>query len=1542
MTKLRTLLITVCCMLGWALNVHAQKGSVLKVSETPLSGGFPVVSAEKSVANIVVTSEEHDVVKIAAEAFSSDVNLVAKLKPAVTEQLSTEKPNIVIGTLGVSSVLDDMKEAGLITTTEVEGKWETFCLKVTSYKNQPCLVIFGSDPRGTAYGVFELSRTMGVNPWVWWADIVPAEKDAVYVSTSGSVYGPPSVKYRGIFINDEDWGLQPWAAKHMDTDIKDIGPKTYEKVFELLLRMKANYLWPAMHPCTKAFWYYKGNPEVAKRYDIVMGSSHCEPLLRNNVDEWLNNYEGGKSSSEWNWKTNRNTIVNYWTERVLESKNQDAVYTVGMRGVHDSSMPGYSTNTEKQAALKDVIKAQREILSTNLGKDASEVPQMFNPYKEALTLYRMGLDLADDITLVWPDDNFGYIRQLSNPDEQLRSGGGGVYYHFSYWGVPNDHLWVCSVSPTLTSYEMCKAYDQNCKNIWVYNVGDIKPAELETQFGLDLAWDVEKWRPEVSHEYLYHWALEVFGDENLASRIAAIKKEYYRLAASGKPEQIKSVTYTEQEILQRVADYRKLSEEAQAVELLVPERLRDAYFQLIGYPCQAVASMNEKVLLARLSFTTAARGDRETTLSYSQTALNAYQNIVNLTNRYNKEISNGKWDGIMDYAPRGLSHFYAPSVATEDDINEYETILPDKPDIYKVDIDKYTASAGDVKVIVGLGVGDTSVTVLPLNMKTYDASTITSAPYVEYSVPVYKGYNTFKVKCLPSFPIYEGLDLRYAISFDGATPIMKSIKMEAEAGAWWTNVQTGYSYGEHGYVADQDKNVKVRIYMADPGVVLSELLVTRPNNSPYTNMLVNPGFEYSAEGVLNNGVITRGDVYGWKRTGTILGNSYGLSSDAKGYQGSSICWYNSTPMPNEFELSQTIEDIPAGEYIVRCKLAVFQNRVTNERLFANNVVQYYGPSSAYDKNIVEGESYSFAGYSFAPTNGSAAPLQEMAVKVTVLEGEPLTVGIRSSNLKADGTRATDNSGWFKVDDFRIELVREINSDSLLNELNELICQAVELRDNSVVGIHNGEYPQDSRTVFEKAIDEAKQAYDRGDNQADKEINAAIQALTLAIDNYEGSVIDYNSYIVNRSFEYKSEGVKNDGSTVRGIPYGWSSVGTLVPDAWGNKSYGINNQALNIVGKNCCWINSGVMPQPFELYQVVKGLPKGYYELTCRMACFADMITTQRLFANNYVTYFGAEDDYDKNLTPGEIVCSYAGLLTSDNDQSGKANLQEMKVRFFLNEGEDLRLGVRSGNIYKDGSKATDNSGWFKVDEFKLDYLGYDTVELDENASDLSVDVDKICDVLLNRTFNASDMWNTFCVPFDIDSKQAALYFKDIRKLESVEYQDEACVLGFSDKQNIIEAGVPYIVKVNEAYESILFNQVNLRTVTAEEKAIKVNNKATDATMTGNYVMIDRLDDKYFINGNRFYFADPESDVKVKGFRATVEIKEPQVSDINTLYIKVDGQVTAVDKVLMDDFIGGKVYNINGQFVRSDLKTAEQYKNLPQGIYIVNGQKFVNQ
>ena len=1536
--SIRKVLALACVPLLALQTAQAQKGAELQVSEA--SGSFAIVSAEGQAAQIVVETGEREVVGIAANLFASDVKAVTSCQLTTGNTPENGKPHIIVGTVGTSDVIGQLAEEQLIDLQEVEGQWETFGITATTYGGQPCLAVYGSDPRGTAYGLMELSRAIGVHPWTWWADITPETKSALYVSTSGTVYGPPSVKYRGLFINDEDWGLQPWAARNMDTDIQDIGPKTYEKVFELMLRMKANYLWPAMHPCTKAFWYYKDNPVLARKYDIVLGSSHCEPLLRNNVDEWSNNFmeEYGHASGDWNWRTNRETIVRYWTDRVVESKDNDAIYTMGMRGIHDSSMPGYSNNTEKQQALKDVIQTQRGILADNLGKNAEEVPQMFNPYKEALTLYRMGLDLPEDITLVWPDDNFGYIRQLSNPDEQKRPGGGGVYYHFSYWGIPNDHLWLSSVSPTLTSFEMCKAYDMNCKDIWIFNVGDIKPQELELQFAMDFSWDVEKWRPEQAHEYPYHWALEIFGDEQLAQRIAGIKKEYYRLAAAGKPEHVHAVSYSETELNRRIADYRNLSEEVQAVALSVPERLQDTYFELIGYPCQAAASMNEKILLARQSFTTASRGERDLALQQAQEALNAYQNIISLTNRYNQQTAGGKWNGIMDYAPRGLSHFKAPSVATESDVNQYEVIPPATPDIYKVSLKNYTASNGNIKVIEGLGIADTSITVLPLNMTSYDAGSIGSAPYVEYKVPVYKGYNTIKVKCLPTFPLYEGLDLRYAISMDGGSPTFKSIKMEAEASPWSTNVQTGYSYGEHGYTADADKEIRVRVYMADPGLTVSEIEVTRPDRSPYTDMLVNPGFEYKSEGVPNNGATTRGDVYGWTRTGTITGNSYGLSSDATNYQGTSICWYNSTPMPDKFELSQTVKDMPGGEYVVRCKLGVFNEQVSTQRLFANNMVQYYGPQSAYGENIDESESYSFAGNPFGKKDGAKGTLYEMAVKVTVLDGENLTVGIRSGNLLPDGSKATNNAGWFKVDDFRIELVRAINNDSLRNDLQELILQAEALLDSTSVPPIRDLYTQESRDAFGKAIEEAHNACSSKDIQ-DSELVAAIQGLAEAIQTYQDSATDFNSYIVNRSFEYKAEGELNDGSTVRGIPYGWNSIGNLIPDDWGNQSYGINNDAVNIVGRNCCWINSGVMPEPFELYQIIKGLPAGQYKVSCRLACFTNLITTQRLFANNNVTYFGPEEDYDKNLTEGENN-SFAGLPATDD-----ALLQELSVVVDLKDGEDLRIGIRSGNKLKDGTTATNNAGWFKVDEFTLTYIGDGRTVLDENKADNVIRGGQTCDIRLKRTLKADGRWETFCVPFDIGNAQAGNFFSDIRKLEGVEYTGHTCDLVFSSPLESMEAGVPYLVKAKEAATSLPFDNVTLDTAAPAEKAVTVARDGISVTMTGSYNRMDGIKDKYFISDNAFYFADEASDICLKGFRAYIELDSgrPEM-EVNKMSIKLKDGSTTVDGISHDLTDAAEkavdVYDLYGIKIRSKARMSEALNGLPQSIYVINGKKVI--
>lgn len=670
-------------------------------------------------------------------------------------------------------------------------------------------------------------------------------------------------------------------------------------------------------------------------------------------------------------------------------------------------------------------------------------------------------------------------------------------------------------------------------------------------------------------------------------------------------------------------------------------------------------------------------------------------------------------------------------------------------------------------------------------------------------------------------------------------------------------------------------------------------------------------------------------MYGWTRTGTITGNSYGLSSDATDYQGTSICWYNSTPMPDKFELSQTIKDMPGGEYVVRCKLGVFNEQVSTQRLFANNVVQYYGPQSAYGENIDKSESYSFAGNPFGKKDGAKGTLYEMAVKVTVLDGEDLTVGIRSGNLLPDGSKATNNAGWFKVDDFRIELVRAINNDSLRNDLQELILQAEALLDSTSVAPIRDLYTQESRDAFEKAIEEAHNACSSEDIQA-PELVAAIQGLAEAIQTYQDSATDFNSYIVNRSFEYKAEGELNDGSTVRGIPYGWNSIGNLIPGDWGNQSYGINNDAVNIVGRNCCWINSGVMPGRLNSTKPSRG---------CRLACFTNLITTQRLFANNNVTYFGPEEDYDKNLTEGENN-SFAGLPATDD-----ALLQELSVVVDLKDGEDLRIGIRSGNKLKDGTTATNNAGWFKVDEFTLTYIGDGRTVLDENEADNAIRGGQTCDIRLKRTLKADGRRETFCVPFDIDDAQAGKFFSDIRKLEGVEYTGHTCDLVFSSPLESMEAGVPYLVKAKEAATSLPFDNVTLNTAAPAEKAVTVARDGISVTMTGSCNRMDGIKDKYFISDNTFYFADEASDICLKGFRAYIELDSgrPEM-EVNKMSIKLKDGSTAVDGISHDLTDAAEkavdVYDLHGIKIRSKARMSEALNGLPQGIYVINGKKVI--
>ena len=425
-----------------------------------------------------------------------------------------------------------------------------------------------------------------------------------------------------------------------------------------------------MHPCTKAFYYYKDNPKIADQYAIVVGSSHCEPMLRNNVDEWTNNFqtEYGKSPGPWRYDTNEKEIYRYWDDREAESAGYESVYTIGMRGIHDGSMPGPKDEKQKIELLSKVIADQRKILASRLQKPVDQIPQIFCPYKEVLLLYQKGIDLPNDVTIVWADDNHGYIRQLSTPKEQLRSGGSGVYYHLSYYGAPSDYLWLSSISPELISFEMSKAYQFGADRLWVFNVGDLKPAEAEINFAMDLAWDVTRWPPEKAHLYIEHWAAETFGPD-YARQIANIKSQYYLLAQTGKPEHLDLIAFTRDEAEKRLEAYQQIAAGATELAAKMPDRLKDAYFELILYPTLCACRMNEKFIYAALSVSPKS-DETGSTPEYAQKARFAYAEIKRLTQVYNQETAGGKWNKIMDWKPRNRPVFRMPSVSESSDAKD--------------------------------------------------------------------------------------------------------------------------------------------------------------------------------------------------------------------------------------------------------------------------------------------------------------------------------------------------------------------------------------------------------------------------------------------------------------------------------------------------------------------------------------------------------------------------------------------------------------------------------------------------------------------------------------------------------------------------------------------------------------------------------------------------------------------------------------------------------------------------------------------------------
>jgi len=772
-------------------------------------------------AGILIDADDYKVVEIAANLLAEDIANVTGTKPAVYTDSQRLGDNVVIaGTIGRSKLIDELIKDGKINAAAITGQWETYALQVVEKplaNIDAALVVFGSDRRGTAYGIFELSEQIGVSPWYWWADVPVAKRENLVIKKGYYRDGPPSVKYRGIFINDEDFGLKPWAAKTYDPELGDIGPKTYRKVFELLLRLKANHCWPAMHHCTRWFNYYPENKKVADDYAIVMGSSHCEPLLYNNASEW-----DIETMGDWRYDTNRDTIYKILDKRVSENGKFENVYTVGMRGIHDSGMRGNLSLQEQVALLEQVFADQRKILATHINKPITEIPQVFIPYKEVMTLYDNGLKVPDDVALVWVDDNHGYIRRLSSPQEQERSGGGGVYYHLSYWGAPQDFLWLGSGSPAITAYEMHKAYAYGAERVWIFNIGDIKSIEKEMTFALEMAWDIGRWNPWNAHEFNTVWAGRIFGTK-FADEIGDILNIYYRLAADGRPEHVLYADYSQAQIDRRLDEYRQISGRAEKLRDEIPEELRDAYFQLIYYPVVCAKLINEKIFFIRRSFSPAGNDDSKN-VKLAKKAMEAFDGIAEMTRIYNEDIAGGKWHNMMYFKPNNRLIFQEPERIASNSTAKFPRSAAPEPVVSipaKLFINKKDYPEKRLRIIPGYK--DGAVTIENFTAAPVADGQIENAPWVEFETELDAGDYEVMVRCMPTHRIHEGRGVRIAIAACGNNPVIHDLHAREWSRQWSTNVLRGYSVGQAALSKENSGKTTIRVYLPEPGVVLDKI-----------------------------------------------------------------------------------------------------------------------------------------------------------------------------------------------------------------------------------------------------------------------------------------------------------------------------------------------------------------------------------------------------------------------------------------------------------------------------------------------------------------------------------------------------------------------------------------------------------------------------------------------------------------------------------------------------------------------------------------------
>ncbi len=811
-----------------ALKVNGQDISVSSATATTVTE-FALTDS-KTPANILIDNNDYTVVKLAANFFAQDVERVSGQKPQVSSTGVGSAQTIIAGTIGKSAMIDKLIAQGKIADIDkVKGKWEASLWQIVANPApgiKKALVIVGSDRRGTAYGLMQLSKKIGVSPWYWWADVPAKQQKTLTISIPKATYDSPAVKYRGIFINDEDWGINQWARKTYEKEFgAGVGPKTYEKVFELMLRLRLNYIWPAMHEVSKEFGDTPENAELADRYGIVAGSSHCEPMLYNNV-HWDSKAKGG-----WNYSTNKDSVYKYWKQTTLDRKDKEAVWTVGIRGIHDRGMETPPNGIPDRINLMEhILKDQRDLINNYVTKQYGPVSQVFVPYKEVLTLYDAGLKVPDDVTLMWVDDNFGYIRRFSNPDERKRSGGSGVYWHLSYYGQPHSYTWINTTAPALMWEELHKAWENQARAMWVINVGDIKPGELGIDYFSQLAWN-----PEAQHQDTQPKFLKSFFDQNFSADLGVplnrLMSDFYRLGTVRKPELMNrewALSLSDKNAGELKAEYESILKQDHDIAAKLPASASDAYTQLVGFPARVLAASG-------LIF----MNDRSKVLGTDSIAPKA--EIARLTqylegevSNYNSKIAGGKWAYMM------------PGLVTGKFLTAWNSQVAwpwgekTQPDITKKITDPYivrrassadgntTSGAAQWTEIPGLGNTGRAMVLQPASLSSSWQPGDKAAPSLTYNFKANGKPTQALVDFMPTFRVYPGTKLRVAVALDGkmlsTVEVPGSDGKEDEKGPNRNQgIRNNYVRGIVDLSTLPEGDHKLTIMAVDPGVVIDKV-----------------------------------------------------------------------------------------------------------------------------------------------------------------------------------------------------------------------------------------------------------------------------------------------------------------------------------------------------------------------------------------------------------------------------------------------------------------------------------------------------------------------------------------------------------------------------------------------------------------------------------------------------------------------------------------------------------------------------------------------